>query len=84
MAQCTAKSKQSNSRCKNNATIGKKVCRFHGGRSTGAKTVEGIDRIKKANTKNGQFTKESIAERKTFRDNIKTYKTILKTGDQHA
>lgn len=32
MAQCTAKSKQSGERCKNHATPGFTVCRFHGAR----------------------------------------------------
>lgn len=34
--RCKAKSKQTGERCKNWATPGKDVCRFHGGKSTGA------------------------------------------------
>ena len=37
---------------------GKRVCRNHGGRSTGAKTSEGMARIKEAATKHGRFTEE--------------------------
>lgn len=36
--QCAAKSKQTDQRCKLYASPGKRVCRFHGGRSTGPKT----------------------------------------------
>jgi len=33
MGQCTAKSKRSGERCKNNAMVGKTVCHIHGGKS---------------------------------------------------
>lgn len=39
-------------------------CKWHGGASTGPRTKEGITAIRKANTKNGSYTKEAIAERK--------------------
>jgi hypothetical protein len=39
-------------------------CRMHGGKSTGARTKEGIERIKKANFKNGLYTKEMVLSRK--------------------
>lgn len=39
-------------------------CKWHGGASTGPRTKEGIEAIRKANTKTGSFTKEAIAERK--------------------
>lgn len=40
-------------------------CKWHSGASTGPRTKEGIEVIRKANTKNGDYTKEAIAERKT-------------------
>lgn len=33
MPQCTAKSKQSGTRCKNNASVGRTVCHIHGGKT---------------------------------------------------
>ena len=39
-------------------------CKFHSGCATGPRTKEGIEAIRKANTKTGSFTKEAIAERK--------------------
>jgi len=43
--QCNALSKRTRQRCQAPAIKGKTKCRFHGGRSTGAKTVEGRARI---------------------------------------
>lgn len=41
-------------------------CRLHGGKSTGLKTPEGIERIRQAHLKHGEYTKEAIANRKEF------------------
>ena len=42
-------------------------CRMHGGKSTGPRTPEGLERSRKANFKHGFYSAESIAERKIFR-----------------
>jgi len=39
-------------------------CRIHGGTSTGPKTSEGIENIRKAQTKHGQRSAEAIRRRK--------------------
>jgi len=57
--RCQAKNRAGN-QCAKPAVRGKRVCNFHGGRSTGAKTVEGIARIKEAATKHGKFSKEGL------------------------
>ena len=49
--QCAAKSKQSGQRCKRYASPGKRVCHFHGGRSTGPR---------KPAIKHGETTLEAI------------------------
>lgn len=41
---------------------GKKVCRAHGGKSTGAKTDRGRANSAKANLKHGKYTKQSQTE----------------------
>ena len=41
---CKAKTRKGTP-CRNNSEPGKKRCRFHGGKSTGPKTVEGRERI---------------------------------------
>ena len=39
-------------------------CRLHGGKSTGPKTKEGLERSRKANWKHGQRSAEAIRHRK--------------------
>jgi len=39
---------------------------MHGGKSTGPRTKEGIEKIRKAHLKHGLYTKEAIAQRKEF------------------
>ncbi len=60
-------------------------CKLHGGKSTGPKTLEGIERIKKAHFKHGMFTREAIRERKEFnqlfRDFLKNIKEIEECSD---
>ena len=56
-SRCQAKNR-AGSQCAKPAVRGKRVCRNHGGRSTGAKTSEGMARIKEAATKHGRFTQE--------------------------
>ena len=55
--RCQAKNRAGN-QCAKPAIRGKRVCGFHGGLSTGPRTVEGIARIKEAATKHGRFTPE--------------------------
>lgn len=55
--RCQAKNRAGN-QCSKPAIKGKRVCRSHGGRSTGAKTLQGLARIKAANLKHGHFTPE--------------------------
>lgn len=56
--RCTAKSKRTGIQCGAPAERGKNVCRFHGARSTGAKTEEGKARIAAAHTIHGRETRE--------------------------
>jgi len=52
-------------------------CKMHGGKSTGARTKEGLEGIKKANFKHGSYTKKAILERKMFNNLIKEAKELL-------
>jgi hypothetical protein len=58
--RCQAFRKRSNDQCGQFALSGKNVCAVHGGRSTGAKTPEGKERIRLANTTIGT---ESVGQR---------------------
>lgn len=61
-SRCSARSKRTKSRCGAPAMKGKKVCRAHGGKSTGAKTDRGRANSAKANLKHGKYTKQSQTE----------------------
>jgi hypothetical protein len=50
-------------RCQAPAMRGKKRCRFHGGKSTGPRTAEGLERSRRANWKHGRRSAEAAAER---------------------
>jgi hypothetical protein len=61
--RCYAKSKRTGNQCGAPAERGKNVCRFHGARSTGAKTEAGKARIAAALTIHGRETREQRALR---------------------
>jgi hypothetical protein len=55
-------------------------CRMHGGMSTGAKTVEGIERIRAARTKHGRYSAASIARRRAARQAIRDIRALLRSA----
>ena len=61
--QCQAQSKHSRTQCKKPAMKGKRVCRTHGGASTGPKTPEGRQRCAEAKTIHGNDTRKARTER---------------------
>jgi hypothetical protein len=61
--QCQAQSKHSRSQCKKPAMKGKRVCRTHGGASTGPKTPEGRQRCAEAKTVHGGESRKARIER---------------------
>ena len=60
--RCSVRSKRTNLRCGAHALRGKKVCRTHGGKSTGPRTEQGKANSAKANLKNGKYTKQAQTE----------------------
>ena len=60
--QCNAMSKRTRQRCQAPAIKGKTKYRFHGGKSTGARTEEGRARIAAAHTKHGRETRQKRAD----------------------
>jgi hypothetical protein len=61
--RCQAKSKRTKLQCAAPALKGKRVCKTHGGRSTGPKTEAGRQRSSKAKTIHGRETREARNER---------------------
>ena len=52
-------------------------CKLHGGLSTGPKTTEGIERIRRAVTKHGRHTQAAKAERRYCRGLLKNCRAAL-------
>jgi len=56
--RCQARSKRSTEQCRKAAMRGKRVCRTHGGTSTGPKTAAGRAKCAEAKTIHGRETRE--------------------------
>jgi hypothetical protein len=52
-------------------------CRLHGGKSTGPKTAEGIERIRLAVTKHGRYTKSAKTEHEQYRELLHNCREVL-------
>jgi hypothetical protein len=61
--QCQARSSRTKLQCRAPAIKGKRVCKWHGGRSTGPKTKAGRQRCAQAKTIHGRETRETRTER---------------------
>ena len=58
---------------------GRRHCALHGGKSTGPRTMEGIERIRKARTKHGRYSAKAKAERQAYRQLVKEALELLST-----
>ncbi len=52
-------------------------CRLHGGLSTGPKTPEGIERIRRAATKHGRSSQAAKAERRHLSQLLRDSRAVL-------
>lgn len=52
-------------------------CRLHGGLSTGPKTQEGIERIRRAKWKHGRYSKAAIEDKRNLRKMLKEAWMVL-------
>ena len=62
-SRCQALSRRSKLQCKKPALKGKRVCGFHGGKSTGPKTAAGRQRCAEVKTVHGRETRAIRAQR---------------------
>ena len=62
--QCQAKAKSTQQQCRRPATTGRRVCKLHGGGSTGPRTPQGRQRCATAKTIHGQETTNMRIERR--------------------
>src|SRR5262245_45861453 len=60
--RCGARSKRTGKPCQG-AAMPNGRCKLHGGKSTGPRTPEGLERSRQANWKHGHFSREAKAER---------------------
>lgn len=60
--RCQATSKRTKLQCGGRAEKGKRVCRFHGARTTGSRTEEGRLRIALGKTQHGDETRHARAD----------------------
>ncbi len=59
-------------------------CRLHGGKSTGPRTVEGLERSRKANWKHGLYSAAAKAERREARAAIRLVRHLISEFVLHA
>ena len=75
--RCQAHSKRTKLQCGAPAERGKRVCRFHGARSTGAKTEEGRLRIARCKVQHGNETRKVRAERSNKSAELSSIEDIM-------
>ena len=75
--RCGAKTRRG-TRCECPA-MGNRRCRLHGGLSTGPKTLAGSERIRRAVTKHGRYSKRATAEREHYRKLLQHCREMLAT-----
>src|SRR5262249_52687788 len=69
--RCGARSKRTGKPCRG-AAMPNGRCKLHGGKSTGPRTPEGLERSRRANWKHGYYSREAKAERSRVRAAILT------------
>ena len=74
--QCQARSSRTKKQCRAPAMKGKRVCRTHGGLSTGPKTAEGRARCAQAKTIHGEQTRALRVERSKKLSELRELETL--------
>ena len=74
--RCQAKSKRTKLQCAAPALKGKRVCKTHGGRSTGPKSEAGRKRCAQAQSIHGRETREARSERSLASARLAVLETV--------
>jgi hypothetical protein len=77
--RCGARSKRTGKPCRG-AAMPNGRCKLHGGKSTGPRTPEGLERSRRANWKHGHFSREAKAERSRVRAAILALRYLRMLG----
>lgn len=80
--KCLANSKRKKAPCQAPAMKNGR-CRLHGGKSTGARTRKGLEKLKEINYRNGCSKKEAITYRKNARKFLRFCNSLLEIGYFH-
>src|SRR4051794_22891458 len=74
--RCAARRKSDGGSCQQPAMANGR-CRMHGGKSTGPRTAEGLERCRKARWKHGHYSREAREERAAARAGLRLIRAIL-------
>jgi hypothetical protein len=74
--RCGAHSKRTGRPCKAPAMPNGR-CRMHGGKSTGPRTPEGLERSRKANWKHGGYSAQAIADRRKAAEALRLLRRLV-------
>src|SRR6516225_9897144 len=74
--RCGARSKRTSKPCRA-AAMPNGRCKVHGGKSTGPRTPEGLERSRRANWKHGHYSREAKAERSRLRAAILALRYLM-------
>src|SRR5262244_37526 len=77
--RCGARSKRTGKPCRA-AAMPNGRCKVHGGKSTGPRTPEGLERSRRANWKHGHYSREAKAERSRVRAAILALRYLRMLG----
>jgi len=77
--RCGARSKRTGKPCRA-AAMPNGRCKLHGGKSTGPRTPEGLERSRQANWKHGCYSREAKAERSRVRAAILALRYLRMLG----
>ena len=75
--RCHARTRKG-SLCRKPALKGKNRCQLHGGKSTGARTAEGLQKLRDIHLVHGQRTRQAIEDHRRFMREIKRLELLAR------